>query len=162
MYQALEVASSEAAAPAAASALYIYYDVIGGCFAPSYKYMVKYTKQKQQQQQEQQLQSLLPPELDTLTLHEGGCCENERRKRRNTSPLHLLPPLYAEVRPCILIKSQRSAIANSFRPLFVSRLTCIVKPGQYSKGLNKGSPPLMFSSPPSWSVNVSSSGGSKL
>ena len=32
----------------------------------------------------------------------------------------------------------------------------------YSKGLNKGSPPLMFGSPPSWSVNVSSSGGSKL
>ena len=32
--------------------------------------MVKYIKQKQQQ--EQQLQSLLPPELDTLTLHEGG------------------------------------------------------------------------------------------
>ena len=70
MYQALEVASSEAAAPAAASALYIYYVVIGGRYAPPYKYMVKYIKQKQQQ--EQQLQSLLPPELDTLTLHEGG------------------------------------------------------------------------------------------
>ena len=72
MYQALEVASSEAAAPAAASALYIYmyYIVIGGRFAPLYKYKVKYIKQKQQQ--EQQLQSLLPPELDTLTLHEGG------------------------------------------------------------------------------------------
>ena len=70
MYQALEVASSEAAAPAAASALYIYYVVIGGRFAPPYKYMVKYIKQKQQQ--EQQFQSLLPPELDTLTLHEGG------------------------------------------------------------------------------------------
>ena len=70
MYQALEVASSEAAAPAAASALYIYYVVIGERFAPPYKYMVKYIKQKQQQ--EQQFQSLLPPELDTLTLHEGG------------------------------------------------------------------------------------------
>ena len=72
MYQALEVASSEAAAPAAASALYIYiyYVGIGGRFAPTYKYMVKYIKQKQQQ--EQQFQSLLPPELDTLTLHEGG------------------------------------------------------------------------------------------
>ena len=64
MYQALEVASSETAAPAAASALYIYYVVIGGRFAPPYKYMVKYIKQKQQQKQ--QLQSLLPPELATL------------------------------------------------------------------------------------------------
>ena len=60
----------QAAASAAASALYIYYVVIGGRFAPPYKYMVKYIKQKQQQ--EQQFQSLLPPELDTLTLHEGG------------------------------------------------------------------------------------------
>ena len=51
MYQALEVASSETAAPAAASALYIYYVVIGGRFAPPYKYMVKYIKQKQQQKQ---------------------------------------------------------------------------------------------------------------
>ena len=41
-----------------------------GRFAAPCKYMVKYIKQKQQQ--EQQLQSLLPPELDTLTLHEGG------------------------------------------------------------------------------------------
>ena len=71
MYQALEVASSEAAAPAVASALYIYYVVAGGRFPPPYKYMVKYLL-KQKQQQEQQLQSLLPPELDTLTLHEGG------------------------------------------------------------------------------------------
>ena len=70
MYQALEVASSETATPAAASVLYIYYVVIGGRFAPLYKYIVKYIKQKQQQ--EQQLQSLLPPELDTLTLHDGG------------------------------------------------------------------------------------------
>ena len=69
MYQALEVASSETAAPAAASTLYIYYVVTGGRFAPPYKYMVKYIEQKQQQ--EQQFQSLLPPELDTLTLHEG-------------------------------------------------------------------------------------------
>ena len=68
MYQALEVAGSETAAPAAASALYIYYVVIGGRFAPPYKYMVKYIQQKQQQkQQKQQLQSLLPPELATLT-----------------------------------------------------------------------------------------------
>ena len=50
--------------------LYIYYVVIGGCFALTDKYMVKHIKQKQQQKQ--QLQSLLPPELDTLTLHEGG------------------------------------------------------------------------------------------
>ena len=70
MYQALEVASSETAPPAAASASYIYYVVIGGHFAPLYKYMVKCIEQKQQQ--EQQFQSLLPPELDTLTLHEGG------------------------------------------------------------------------------------------
>ena len=70
MYQALEVASSEAAAPAAASALYIYYVVIGGRFAPPYKYMVKYIKQKQQQKQ--QLQSLLPPELATLDTPLGG------------------------------------------------------------------------------------------
>ena len=66
MYQALEVASSEAAAPT----LYIYYVVKGGRLAPPYKYMVKHIEQKQQQ--EQQFQSLLPPELDTLTLHEGG------------------------------------------------------------------------------------------
>ena len=66
MYQALEVASSETAAPAAASAFYIYYVVIGRRFAPPYEYMVKYIKQKQQ------FQSFLPPELDTLTLHEGG------------------------------------------------------------------------------------------
>ena len=66
MYQALEVASSETAASAAASALCIYYVVIGGRFAPPYKYMVKYMKQ------EQQFQSLLRPELDTLTLREGG------------------------------------------------------------------------------------------
>ena len=49
---------------------HIYYVVIGGRFAPPYKYIVKYMKQKQQQ--EQQFQSFLPPELDTLTLHEGG------------------------------------------------------------------------------------------
>ena len=71
MYQALEVASFEAAAPAAASALHIFYVVIGKRFAPPYKNTVKYIKQEKQQQ-EQQLQSLLPPELDTLTLHEGG------------------------------------------------------------------------------------------
>ena len=70
MYQALEVASSEAAAPAAASALHIYYVVIWGRFAPPYKYMVKYIKQKQQQKQ--QLQSLLPPELATLDTPSGG------------------------------------------------------------------------------------------
>ena len=70
MYQALEVASSEAAAPAAASALHIYYVVIWGRFAPPYKYMVKYIKQKQQQKQ--QLQSLLPPELATLDTPLGG------------------------------------------------------------------------------------------
>ena len=52
MYQALEVASSETAAPAAASALYIYYVVIVGRFAPLYKYMVKYIEQKQQQEQQ--------------------------------------------------------------------------------------------------------------
>ena len=69
MYQALEVASSETAAPAVASAFYNYYFGIEGCFAPLYRHS-KYMKQKQQQ--EQQLQSLLPPELDTLTLHEGG------------------------------------------------------------------------------------------
>ena len=69
MYQALKVVSSEAATPAA-SALYIYYVSIGGRLVPPYKYMVKYIKQKQQR--EQQLQSLLPPELDTLTLHERG------------------------------------------------------------------------------------------
>ena len=52
MYQALEVASSEAAAPAAASASYIYYVVIMGRFAPPCRYMVKYIKQKQQQKQQ--------------------------------------------------------------------------------------------------------------
>ena len=89
MYQALEVASSEAAAPAAASALYIYYVVIGGRFAPPYKYMVKYIKQKQQQ--EQQFQSLLPPELDTLTLHEGGL-PNIKRGLPLSGPLEYTGP----------------------------------------------------------------------
>ena len=42
----------QAAAPAAASALYIYSVVVGGRFAPPYKYMVKYIKQKQQQKQQ--------------------------------------------------------------------------------------------------------------
>ena len=42
----------QAAASVAASALYIYYVVIGGRFAPLYKYMVKYIKQKQQQKQQ--------------------------------------------------------------------------------------------------------------
>ena len=60
----------QAAASAAASALYIYYVIIGGRFAPPYKYMVKYIKQKQQQKQ--QLQSLLPPELATLDTPLGG------------------------------------------------------------------------------------------
>ena len=50
--------------------MYIYYVVLGGHFAPLYKYMVKYTKQKQQQNQ--QLQSLLPPELATLDTPLGG------------------------------------------------------------------------------------------
>ena len=68
--QALEVASSGVAASAAASALYIYYVVIRGRFAPPYKYTMKYIKQKQQQKQ--QLQSLLPPELATLDTPLGG------------------------------------------------------------------------------------------
>ena len=68
MWQALEVASSGAAASAAASAVCIYDVVIGGRFAPPYKYIVKYIQQKQQQKK--QLQSLLPPELATLTHHE--------------------------------------------------------------------------------------------
>ena len=42
----------QAAASAAAPALYIYYVVIGGRFAPPYKYMVKYIKQMQQQKQQ--------------------------------------------------------------------------------------------------------------
>ena len=70
MYQALEVASSEAAAPAAASALYISPCTYTGARSAPLQRQSKYIKQKQQQ--EQQLQSLLPPELDTLTLHEGG------------------------------------------------------------------------------------------
>ena len=41
MYQALEVASSETAASAAASALHIYYVVIGGRFVPPYEQIVK-------------------------------------------------------------------------------------------------------------------------
>ena len=39
----------QAAASAAASALHIYYVVIGGRFVPPYKYMNKYIQQKQQQ-----------------------------------------------------------------------------------------------------------------
>ena len=72
--QALEIASSGAAASAAsaafaaASAVCIYYVVIGGRFAPPYKYMVQCIHQKQQKKQ--QLQSMLPPELATLTHHE--------------------------------------------------------------------------------------------
>ena len=39
------------AAASAASAVSIYYVVIGGRFAPPYKYMIKYIQQKQQQKQ---------------------------------------------------------------------------------------------------------------
>ena len=42
-------AAATAAASAAASAARIYYVVIGGGFAPPYKYMIKYMQQKQQQ-----------------------------------------------------------------------------------------------------------------
>ena len=65
-------AGAAAAASAAASAGCIYYVVIGGRFAPPYKYIVKYKQQKQQQKQ--QLQSFLPPELATLTHHHEGVC----------------------------------------------------------------------------------------
>ena len=67
MWQALEVASSGAAASTAASAVCIYYVIIGGRFAPPYKCIVKYIQQKRQLKQ--QLQSLLPPELATFTHH---------------------------------------------------------------------------------------------
>ena len=60
---AARAAAGAAAASAAASAVCIYYVVIGGRFAPPYKYMIKYIQQKQQQK----FQSLLPPELATLT-----------------------------------------------------------------------------------------------
>ena len=64
-------ASGDAAASAAAFAVCIYYVVKVGRFAPPYKYIVKYIQQKQQQKQlpKQPLQSLLPPELASLTHH---------------------------------------------------------------------------------------------
>ena len=58
---------SKAAASAAVSFYIIYYVGIGGYFTALYKYMVKYIKQKERQKQ--QFQSLLPPELATLTHH---------------------------------------------------------------------------------------------
>ena len=63
-------AASAAASAAAASAECIYYGVLGGRFAPPYMYMIKNIQQQQKQQQKQQLQTLLPPELGTLTHHE--------------------------------------------------------------------------------------------
>ena len=59
MYLALEIASFGAAAgpvaaASAASAVCTYYVIIGGRFAPPYKYMVKYIQQKQQQKQQRQ------------------------------------------------------------------------------------------------------------
>ena len=149
MYQALEVASSETAAPAAASALYIYYVVIGGRFAPPYKYMVKYrTKIEQKQQREQHFHSLLPPELETLTLHEGGL-PNIKGGLPLFRPLEYLVMWILQSCLCTI---RRTAIS----------LASLAASASYSKGLKKGSPPLMFGSPPSWSVYVSSSGGSKL
>merc|ERR1712159_392088 len=47
--------SDVGAASAAASAVCTYYVIIGGRFAPPYKYMVKYVQQKQQQKQQQHL-----------------------------------------------------------------------------------------------------------
>ena len=46
--------AAASAASAAASAVCTYYVVIGGRFAPPYKYMVKYIQQKQQQKQQRQ------------------------------------------------------------------------------------------------------------
>ena len=48
-------APAAGAASAAASAVRIYYVIIGGRFAPPYKYMIKYIQQKQQRQQHQNL-----------------------------------------------------------------------------------------------------------
>ena len=47
-----DAAGAAAAASAATSAVCIYCVVIGGRFAPPYKYMPKYIKQKQQQKQQ--------------------------------------------------------------------------------------------------------------
>ena len=46
--------AAASAASAAASAVCTYYVIIGGRFAPPYKYMVKYIQQKQQQKQQRQ------------------------------------------------------------------------------------------------------------
>ena len=48
-----EVNTDVAAAGAAASAVCIYDVVVGGCFAPPYKYVIKYIQQEQQLQQQQ-------------------------------------------------------------------------------------------------------------
>ena len=53
------VAATSAAASAVSSAACIYYVIIGGRFAPPYKYMIKYMQQKKQQKQQQQLQQQL-------------------------------------------------------------------------------------------------------
>ena len=42
-------AAATAAASAAASAACIYYEVLGGRFAPPWKFVIKYMQQKQQQ-----------------------------------------------------------------------------------------------------------------
>ena len=50
--------ATSSAASATSSAACIYYVVIGGRFAPPYKYMIKYIQQKQQQQKQQLQQQL--------------------------------------------------------------------------------------------------------
>ena len=47
-------AAGAAAATAAASAACICYEVLGGRFAPPYKFVIRYVQQKQQQLQQQQ------------------------------------------------------------------------------------------------------------
>ena len=123
--------------------------------------MVKYIKQ-------QQFQSLLPPDLDTLTLHEGGL-PNLKWRLPLFRPLEYDLIAFKEFNmrfgsPCFYLIFQNLCSPAS-RGYFLDGTDNFILQllqGLYSKGLNKGSPPLMFGSPPSWSVNVSSSGGSKL
>ena len=67
-------AGASAAAFAYASAVCIHYVVIGGRFAPPYKYMIKYMQQKQQQKQQKQQQLQQQPQQ--LQGHFGKFGEN--------------------------------------------------------------------------------------
>ena len=55
--------ATSSAASATSSAACIYYVVIGGRFAPPYKYMIKYMQQKKQEKKQQKQQQQLQQQL---------------------------------------------------------------------------------------------------